>query len=133
MMCQFLPSNSVNQPSGYICPLPLKPPSQPSRLSQSTRLSPLCPYSSFLLACYFTYANIYVSVLPSQFIPPLLPLLCPQVCSLPLHLDSCPANRFITIVFLDSMFMGYYMILVFLFLTYFTLYDRLWVHPHHCK
>ena len=61
---------NVNQPLGYMCPLPLKPASQPSRVSPSTRLSSLCPYSSFLPACYFTYGNIYVSVLPSHFITP---------------------------------------------------------------
>ena len=31
----------------------------------------------------------------------LLPL-CPQVCSLYLHLHCCPANRFISTIFLDS-------------------------------
>ena len=33
---------------------------------------------------------------------PLLPLLCPQVHALHLHLYSCPSNRFITIIFPDS-------------------------------
>ena len=35
----------------------------------------------------------------------LLPLLCPQVCSLCLHLLCCPANRFISTIFLDSIYM----------------------------
>ena len=37
--------------------------------------------------------------------PPLLPppRLWPQVCFLCLHLSSCPANRFISIIFRDSM------------------------------
>ena len=35
----------------------------------------------------------------------LLPLLCPQVCSLYLCLHWCPANRFITTFFLDSIYM----------------------------
>ena len=33
---------------------------------------------------------------------PLLPLLCPQVCSLCPSLYSCPANRVINTIFLDS-------------------------------
>ena len=36
---------------------------------------------------------------------PLLPLLCPQVCSLCLSLYSCPANRFTGTIFLDSIWM----------------------------
>ena len=32
-------------------------------------------------------------------------LLCPQVHSLHLHLYSCPVNRFISTIFLDSMYM----------------------------
>ena len=37
-------------------------------------------YSNFPLPIYFIYGNVYIWMLPSQFIPPLLPLLCPQVC-----------------------------------------------------
>ena len=44
---------------------------------------------------------MYVSALLSQSYP-LLPLLCPKVCSLRLHLDSCPANELIGTIFLDS-------------------------------
>ena len=50
----------------------------------------------------------------------------PQVHSLLLHLYSCPAPRFLrTIFFLDSIYMCQHMVFVFLFLTYFTLYDKL--------
>ena len=44
-------------------------------------------------------------------------------------LYSCPANRFICTIFLDSTYIHWYTIFVLLFLTYFTLYDRLQVHP----
>ena len=54
---------------------------------------------------------------------PLLPLLCPRICSLCLHVYSCPANRFNSTIFLDSVYMHQYDF--FLFLTYFTPYDRL--------
>ena len=52
-----------------------------------------------------------------------LPLPCLQVRSLCLHLYSCPADRLISTIFLHSIYMLWYMISVFLFLTYFTLYD----------
>ena len=51
--------------------------------------------SKFLLAVYFMYGSVYVSMLFSQFVPPSPPALCPQICSLCLHLHFCPANRFI--------------------------------------
>ena len=35
---------------------------------------------------------------------PLVPPLCPQVCSLRLHLHSCPSNSFISTIFLDSIY-----------------------------
>ena len=62
---------------------------------------------------------------------PLLPLLCPQICSLCLLLHCCPANRIISTIFLDSIYMSQYTIFIFLFLTYFPLYNRLYVHPPH--
>ena len=42
----------------------------------------------------------------------------------PLRLYSCPANRFICTIFLDSTNKHYYMMFIFLFLIYFTLYER---------
>ena len=62
----------------------------------------------------------------NSFYPP-FPSLHPEVLAVCLHLYSCPANRVINTIFLDSMY------IVFLFLTYFILYDRVWVHPHHYK
>ena len=62
----------------------------------------------YLCRCYF---------LKSYY--PLLPLLHPQVHSLCLHLHSCSANTFISIIFLDSIYtcVCYYAIFVFLFLS----------------
>ena len=51
--------------------------------------------SMYMFPCYCLHSS-----------HPLLPLLCPQVCSLCLHLYSCPANRFISIIFLDSIHMS---------------------------
>ena len=53
--------------------------------------------------------------------------LCPRLCSLCIH--GCPANRFISTIFLDSTHLPSYETFAFLFLTYFTLYSRLLVHP----
>ena len=58
---------------------------------------------------------------------------CPYVCSLLVWLCFCSANKSTSTIFLDSMNKWYYEILAFLFLTYFTLCDRLWVPPHPCK
>ena len=41
VLCWFLPNINMEQPKVYLCPLPLKPPSHPSRLLQSPRLSSL--------------------------------------------------------------------------------------------
>ena len=48
---------------------------------------------------------------------PLLPQLCPRVCSLCLHLYSCPGSWFSCTIFLDSTYMHWYMIFVFLLLN----------------
>ena len=64
-------------------------------------------YSSFPLAICFTSGNVYVSICPTYSLnlsyPLLLPL-CTKVCYLCLHLCSCPANRFISTIFLDSVY-----------------------------
>ena len=89
----LLPYNSVNQPQVRIYTLPPEPPSDfstpfhPSRLSQSTRLSSLYPYSNFPLADMTT-----VSVLRFQFIPSSSSTVS-KVCSLCLHLYSYPAIK----------------------------------------
>ena len=56
---------------------------------------------------------------------PLLPRLCPRVCSLCLCLHCCPANRSTSTIFPDFIYMCWYTIFVFHFLIYFTLYNRL--------
>ena len=142
MLCQFLLYNKVNQLYVYI--YPISPPSciflppslsHPSRSSQSIELISLCyaaashqpsilPLVLYIRQCY----SLTSSQLP---LPPLPP--CPQVRSLRLRLYSCPATRFITSTFLNSIYMCQHTVFVFLFLTYFTLYDRFQVHPPHYK
>ena len=55
-------------------------------------------YSNSPSAVYFTFGNIHISVFNLSH--PLLPPLCPQFCSLCLCLYSCPANWFISAIFL---------------------------------
>ena len=107
---------------------PFPPPSPPhlSRLSQITSFGFPPSHIELPLAIYFTYGNIYVSMLFSQIIPPSPSLpLYPKVCSLCICLLCCPAHRLVSIIFLDPIYMHLYMIFVFLFLTYFSMYNRL--------
>ena len=75
----------------------------------------------YVCQCYF---------LNSSYAP--LPPLCPQFHSLWMCLCSCPTNRFLSTIF--SIFHICVLLYdIFLFLNYFTQYDRLQVHPHHYK
>ena len=110
----------MNQLYVSMHPVPLGPPSYPLN---STPLG----YHRAL-----SWASGVIQQLPTHSVdiyclnsPPLHATLCPKFCSLHLHCCFCPANRFISSIFLDSIYMHYYVIFVFLFLTYFTLYDRL--------
>ena len=93
--------------------------------SQSSELNFLC-YSRFPLAVYFTHGTVYMPTPVSQFVPtslfytwnciyanPSLPICpnlpsspcacqCPHIHSLCLCFYSCPGNRFICIIFLNS-------------------------------
>ena len=77
----------------------------------------LVPHSRFPLAIYFTRGSVYMSIptlsSPQPFLYPHPP--SSHVHSLHLCFYPCPASRFICAIFL----------FVFLFLTYFTLDDRL--------
>ena len=136
----FLLYSKVNQlyyihPSSLDLAVSHRPPSQPSRSLQSTDLSSLC-YTYTVASHWLPVLHMAVymcKILISQSAPPFLPPLCPHACSLCLCLYFCPADRFICTIFLDSTYMCYYAIFVFLFLTDFTLYNRLWSHPHLCK
>ena len=55
----------------------------------------------------------------------------PKVCSIHLCLFCCLAYRVIITIFLNSVYMCQYTVLVFFFLAYFTLYNRLQFHPSH--
>ena len=144
MVCQFLLYNKVNQLYIYIYPhissllhLPPTLPIPPLQVitKHLADLPLLC--GCFPLAIYFTFSSVYMSIpLPDFVLAYISPSSCPQVHSLCLHLYSCLAPRFfrtIFIFFLDSIYMFQHTVFVFLFLTYFTLYGRLQVHPPHYK
>ena len=89
--------------------LPCEPPSplpSHSKLSRSQAGLPLL-YSSCPLAGCFTHDSAHMSVPLSQFVPPSSSPTVFTVCSLCLHLHSFPANRFISTVFLDFIYMHY--------------------------
>ena len=142
MVCWFLLYNKVNQLYIYIHPhissLLRLPPSLPPLqvvTKHGADLPVLC--GCFPLAISFTFGSVYMSMPLSHFVPAYRsPSLCPQVHSLiGLRLYSHPAPRFFMTLFffLDSIYMCQRKVFVFLFLTYFTPYDRFQVHPPHYK
>ena len=78
--------------SSLLKPIPSPTPSHPSMLSCVELL-----VLHMVIMCF--YASVWIR--PTLF----LPLLCLQICSLCLHLPCCPANRFISTIFLDSICM----------------------------
>ena len=144
MVCQFLLYNKVNQLYIYIQPhisfllhLPPTLPIPPLQVVTKHRadLPVLC--GCFPLAIYFTFGSIYMSMPLSHFVPappspfPLPVSSSPFSTSASLFL-SCP-EVLQNLFFLDSIYMCQHTVFAFLFLTYFTLYDRLYVHPPHYK
>ena len=147
MVYQFLIYNKANQLYIYICPdlssllhlPPSLPPSlsHPSRWSQSTELISLCyaPASHQL-----SILHLVVYICPCHSLCHSLPFPLP-VSSSPFSSRSvslfppCPQvlHELFFFFFLDSIYMCQHMVFVFLFLTYFTLYARLQVHPPHYK
>ena len=81
--------------------LPSPTPSHPSRLSQRSDLISVhnTANSHWLSVLHMIIYMFQCSSLNSSH--PLLPPLCPQVCSLCLCLFCCPANSFISIIFLE--------------------------------
>ena len=120
----FLPYINMNQPWVYICVSPswTPSPSHLSGLSQSTCFE--CPASCIDLHwSSISHMVIYMfqcySLKSSH--PHLLPH-SPKVCSSHLYLLCCLAYRVIITIFLNSVYMRWYTVLVFFYLTYFTLY-----------
>ena len=87
-------------------PLPPSPPAPyPSRLSQSTSSGCSASCIELALVIYFTYANLYVSMLFSKSSHPHFSPLSPKGYSIQLCLLCCPACRLISPIFLNSIYM----------------------------
>ena len=104
---------------------------QPTRLSRpwdspGKNTGVGCHFLLLAIVIYFTYDNTHISMLFYQIIPPSPSPRSPNFCSLHLCLFRCPAYRVIVTVFLNSIH-----IFMFLFMTYFTLYNRLQFHLLH--
>ena len=102
--------------------------SSPFRSPQMDEESRLCVQEAFS-SIYFIHSSVYMSM-PTSQLTASVPSWYPHICSPCLCLYFCFANKFICTIFLHSTHKQYY---VFLFLTYFTLCDRLKVHPRLCK
>ena len=132
MLYWFLPYIKKNQSQGYICSPTLEPsshlppPPPPCSLSQ-VELPVL--YSKFPLAMYFTHGNVFISVLLSQFSPPFS---CPAES---MRLSCMSESLFPPCKYVHQyhfsrfhMYALIYNTWFFLFLTGFTLCNRLQVH-----
>ena len=140
MVCQFLLYNKVNQLYIYIYPhiasLLRLPPTLPIPLLQvdTKHRADLPVLCGFPLAIYFTFGSVYMSMplslsqltLPRPHVLKSIVYVCVFIPVLPLG-SSDP------FFFLDSIYMCQHTVFVFLFLSYFTLGDRLQVHPPHYK
>ena len=123
-ICQHESTIGIYMSPLSLTSLPSPTPPHPSRLSQAPDLSSLCHTVNSIWLSNWHMAMYMIQCYSPNLSQPLLPWLCPQVCSsLPLHYYT--KNRFISTIFLDSIYMHSYTIFVFLFLTYFTLYNRL--------
>ena len=127
MVCQFLLYNKVNQLYIYIYPhissllcLPRTLPIPPLQVvtKHQADLPVLC--GCFPLAIYFTFANVYMSMPPSHFVPAYpSPSPCPQVHSLVgLCLYSHLAPRFFMtsfFFFLHSIYMCQHTVCIYIY------------------
>ena len=132
----FLPYIDMNQPWVYMVPhpeppsyltphpIPLGHPSAPalSTLSHASNLD--WRSVSHMIIDMFQCCSLTSSH------PRLLPQ-SPKDCSIYLCLFCCLTYRVIVTIFLNSIYMCQYTVLVFFFLAHFTLYNRLQFHPPH--
>ena len=96
----------VHTSSPFWISLPPPTPSHPSRLSQSPSLGSLSHIAhSHWLPIYICWCICFHAALSIHPTLSFLPLTLVRKCSLCLCLHGCPANRFISTIFLDSICM----------------------------
>ena len=122
---------------GYTCVPHPKPPSHllpcTIPLGHPRATAPSILYHALNLDWWFiSYMILYMFQCHSPKSSHLRPLpQSPKDCSMHLCLFCCLTYRVIIIIFLNSIYMCYYTLLVFFFLAYFTLYSRLQFNPPH--
>ena len=106
------------------CTIPLGHPSAPAPSIQYPASNLDWQFISYMILYMFQCHS------PESSHPHPLPQ-SPKVCSIHLCLFCCLAYRVIITIFLNSVYMCQYSVLVFFFLAYFTLYNQLQFHPSH--
>ena len=138
MVCQLLLYNKVNQLYIYIPPhvsslLHVPIPLLQVVTKHRADLPVLC--GCFPLAIYFTFGSVYMSMPLSQSQLTLpTPRVLKSILYVSVYIPVLPLGSSEPFFFfLDSIYMCQHTVFAFLFLTCFTLYDRLQVHPPHYK
>ena len=141
MLCQFLLYNKVNQLYVYIYPhipaLLRLPPTfsiPPFQAITKHRADLPVLWGCFPLAIHFTFGSVYMSMPLSHFVlaSPSSRCVLKSVLFTCVFIPALPLGSSVPF-FLDSIYVHQHTVFVFLFLTYFTLYDRLQVHLPHYK
>ena len=114
------------EPSSLLPPhtIPLGRPSAPAPSNQYHALNLDWRLVSYMILYMFQCHS------PKSSHPLPLPQ-SPKDCSMHPCLFCCLVYKIIVTIFLNSIYMHYYTVLVFFFLAYFTLYNRLQFHPPH--
>ena len=135
-MVLVLPFLHMNLPQVYMRSPSCTPSHLPPRsipLGNPSAPAPSILYHASILDWRFvSYMILYMFQCHSPKSPHPLPLpQSPKDCSIHQCLFCCLVHRVIFTIFLNSIYMRQYTVLVFFFLAYFTLYNRLQFHPPH--
>ena len=131
-----LPYIDMNPPRVYTSSQPESPfhlPCHIISLDHPHAPAPSILYPASNIGWHFvSYMIVYMFQCHSPISSHPLPLpQSPKDCSTHLCLFCCLTYRVIITIFLNSIYMCQYTVLVFFFLAYFTLYNRLQFHPSH--
>ena len=131
-----LPYIDMNPPRVYTSSqswIPLRLPPHTISLDHPHAPAPSILYPALNIDWHFiSYMIVYMFQCHSPESSHPLPLpQSPNIRSIHFCLFCCLASRVIITIFLNSVYMCQYTVLVFFFLAYFTLYNRLQFHPSH--